>query len=241
MHPFKIENAGVCAVCDTAGEFKVAGGSIREDYRCRHCDASLRYRQQAAALVGIYGNSQIASLAGLITETSFARLHIYEPGIIGPFRSLLKRLPHYTQSYYWPGVESGEKHQGVRCENLERLTFADGTFDLVLTSDIFEHVRRPMAAFAELHRVLKPGGRHCFTVPLTWPLPAKTQTRVDTATDTDVPLLPPVYHLSPTDLNGSLVYTDFGLDLLDHLRELGFETEYTYLGYNVTFCSRVRS
>jgi ubiquinone/menaquinone biosynthesis C-methylase UbiE len=42
--------------------------------------------------------------------------------------------------------------------NLEALPFADGEFDLVLCSQVIEHVLDPDAAAAELVRVLRPGG-----------------------------------------------------------------------------------
>jgi SAM-dependent methyltransferase len=151
----------------------------------------------------------------------------------------LRDISGYVSSCYWPDVTPGEVHDGTRCEDLRSLTFSDDSLDLVITSDIFEHVRTPMVAFAELFRVLRPGGFHIFTVPLRWPLPSTTRSRVDSSGPDDVFLLPPVYHQSPVDANGSLVYTDFGMNLPDELRELGFETD-THLGYRnaVTFVSR---
>ena len=38
------------------------------------------------------------------------------------------------------------------------LPFDDGTFDLVYSNFVVEHLERPPAAFAEWHRVLRPGG-----------------------------------------------------------------------------------
>jgi len=78
-------------------------------------------------------------------------------------------------------------------------------------------------------------------VPLTWPLPEETVSRLELDEDGgDRFVLPPVYHSSPVDPQGSFVYTDFGLDLPDHLREIGFETR-VYYGprSNVTFASQV--
>lgn len=46
-----------------------------------------------------------------------------------------------------------------------RIPFADGTFDLVLATDIIEHVDDDVAALRELRRVLKPGGTLLLTVP----------------------------------------------------------------------------
>ena len=39
-----------------------------------------------------------------------------------------------------------------------RETIPDESFDLVVSSDVFEHVERPWLAAAEIGRILKPGG-----------------------------------------------------------------------------------
>jgi SAM-dependent methyltransferase len=129
-------------------------------------------------------------------------------------------------------------HDGVRCEDLHALTFADERFDLVITSDIFEHVRRPLLGFSEIRRVLRTGGHHVFTIPLKWPLDSVSRPRVDTSGAEDVHVVPPVYHGSPTDPQGSLVYYDWGTDLVHLLAALGLPTRLLE-GYfhNVTFDS----
>ena len=48
--------------------------------------------------------------------------------------------------------------QGVRCENLEELTFPDESIDLHISQDVMEHVFQPKRAFAEIARTLRPGG-----------------------------------------------------------------------------------
>jgi arsenite methyltransferase len=42
---------------------------------------------------------------------------------------------------------------------VERLTFPDGTFDVVISNGVIDLVPDKDAVFAELHRVLRPGGR----------------------------------------------------------------------------------
>ncbi len=159
--------------------------------------------------------------------------------MIGPFRPLLKDLPGYVQSYFWEGVPTGQAFEGVRCEDLQNLTFEDESFDLVITSDIFEHIRRPFDAFAEIGRTLRKGGSHVFTVPFAWPLKEEIIRRVDTVGDRDFNLFPPVYHGSPTDPDGSLVYTDFGTSLIDRLGELGFQAQiHPGIKYNVTVSAK---
>jgi 2-polyprenyl-3-methyl-5-hydroxy-6-metoxy-1,4-benzoquinol methylase len=46
-----------------------------------------------------------------------------------------------------------------RCEELERLTFADATFDVVHCRGVLMHIPQWEVALGELCRVLKPGGR----------------------------------------------------------------------------------
>jgi SAM-dependent methyltransferase len=45
------------------------------------------------------------------------------------------------------------------------LPFRDASFDLVLATDVLEHVRDEARALAEMHRVLRPGGALVATVP----------------------------------------------------------------------------
>ena len=86
-----------------------------------------------------------------------------------------------------------------------------------------EHVRKPWMGFFQVHRVLKPGGFYIFTVPFR--RDRMTRPRVDTTEQHDVYLLPKVYHQDPYRPQDSLVYTDFGVDLPDLLRPIGFDTE----------------
>src|SRR4051794_30840957 len=152
---------GRCGVCGHEGEYVVTGAPTRESHECAGCRASLRYRLQAAAIAATYGHPE-ASLAELVTARPFSSFALYEPGTIGPFRRVLRDLRGYVNSYFWPDVPLGEERDGVRCEDLRALTFGDAAFDLVISSDILEHVRGPMEAFAEIHRVLRPGGVHVF-------------------------------------------------------------------------------
>ncbi len=50
-----------------------------------------------------------------------------------------------------------------------RLPYADNSFDVVLMSEILEHIPSDEAAIAEMVRILKPGGVGAVTVPRYWP------------------------------------------------------------------------
>jgi SAM-dependent methyltransferase len=215
---------GTCAICGVAQTFVRKSRAIRETYHCVACRASLRERSQAQEIVTLYGQPGIRNFTDLAQDPGFRRLRIYEPGTSGPLRRFLRDLPGYEQSDYVPPSGTAKGGAKIRHEDLHALSFADESFDLVITSDIFEHVRRPMVAFAEIRRVLKTGGWHVFTVPVQAPIPACSVARVDTSGDTDVHLLPPYYH---GDGKGgkSLVYTDFGQDLIASLEAIGLRTQ----------------
>ncbi|MEM9301745.1 MAG: methyltransferase domain-containing protein [Pseudomonadota bacterium] len=234
--PSRPEFSGVCSICGWTGVFDDCHRSPRESYRCGRCQASFRYRHQADALLHQYSRRGSASLAELVKEPGFADLHVYEAGLIGPFRRYFQALPHYVQSYFWDDIPRGGDKDGVRSEDLEDMTFEDETFDLMITSDILEHVRHPLRAFAESFRILKRGGKHIFSIPVPWPWLEETRKRVDVSGPEDVFLLEPRYHGSPVDPQGSLVYNDFGVDLVGQLEDIGFEVRVPRShGPNLTF------
>ena len=201
---------GRCPVCGVPGRYRRERVSISESYKCASCGGALRYQSQARAVLWAFSRHGARSLAELVHQPDFRARRIFEPGTRGPFRGLFRGLEGYVQSFYEPTVPRGEVRDGVRCEDLMDLTFPSGTFDLVLTSDIFEHVREPNRAFAELFRVLRPGGWHLFTIPGRWPLPDHTVARVDVSRDEEVLLLPAVYPIantSCTTISGSTCST----------------------------------
>ena len=218
---------GICAVCGVLSEFPHFGGSTRESYRCRGCRASMRERGVAQTLVELFGDTQTC-LRDLCGTPRFSSLAVYEPGVSGPHRCYMKTLPRYRQSCYRKTRPLGTYVDGVPNQDLEQLTYESGSFDVVVTSDILEHVRRPDAAFAEVRRVLKLGGSHVFTVPLQFPMPPETTWRVDTSTDVDRWVLAPVYHGDGAG-GKSLVYTDFGADMIDELERSGMETRFSFV------------
>ena len=83
----------------------------------------------------------------------------------------------YDASQYWPDVAPGATRDGVRCEDVTRLTFDDASLDLFITQDVFEHVLDAADGFAEIARVLRPGGLHVFTVPWYWWKPTLVRAR----------------------------------------------------------------
>ncbi|MEV7388248.1 MULTISPECIES: class I SAM-dependent methyltransferase [unclassified Streptomyces] len=61
-------------------------------------------------------------------------------------------------------AEARAKGVDTRTAVLPELPFPDGEFDVVVGNFVLNHVGRPRAALAELHRVLRPGGRLAVTI-----------------------------------------------------------------------------
>ena len=109
----------------------------------------------------------------------------------------------------------------IRTEDLQSLCIQSNTIDLMISSDIVEHIDEPFRAFKEILRVLKPGGCHCFTVPLHREI---TRFRMKLTNGKKIYLESKHYH---GDGKGgqSLVVTDFGYDIVNLLNDIGYSTE----------------
>ena len=62
-----------------------------------------------------------------------------------------------------------ERFKGVLRGDATKLPFDDGAFDVVITSEVLEHIQDDVAAISEMVRVLKPGGMFAATVPAWLP------------------------------------------------------------------------
>lgn len=204
-------NIGFCPICDHKTLFIKQAEWLRDSYFCIFCWSIPRQR---------------AFMKVLQTEfPDWRHMRIYESSPCGASsRKLQKECKNYFPSQYFPDVQPGACKGGVRCENLEKMTFADGAFELVVTQDVFEHVLNPAPAFREIARVLKPGGAHVFTVPLY--KGQKTVIRAAGEGNTIRYFHEPMKHANPVDEKGSLVVTDWGDDLCDFIQaKSGMATE----------------
>ncbi len=149
-------------------------------------------------------------------------LSVYELSSRGALVDWLKtRVGSLTTSEYLPGIAPGAFDGGVRCEDVQRLTFNDAMFDLCTSTEVFEHVGDDHAGFAQVRRVLRPGGKFIFTVPLGGA--ARTVERVRVVDGRLDHLLEPEYHGDPFSPGTRvLCMRNYGNDIVDRLRQAGF-------------------
>jgi SAM-dependent methyltransferase len=120
--------------------------------------------------------------------------------------------------------------RGVRNESVTRLTFADNRFAAIVSFDVLEHVPDYKVAFTECYRCLEPGGMLLFSVPFNG---ATTVMRARIGMDGKIEhILPPEYHGDPLKNAGCLCFYHFGWDMLDSLREIGFQTAEAIVYYS---------
>jgi SAM-dependent methyltransferase len=67
-----------------------------------------------------------------------------------------------------PAVAQNPNLDEAVVAELSALPFRDGSFDLVFTKFVFEHLERPGAVMREIRRVLRPGGHLLIHTPNRW-------------------------------------------------------------------------
>lgn len=202
-------------------------GVLRETLQCRECFGSLRQRSLALALLDHFfdrtgiRHGSIEALA----EAGLGGLRLLDTDNFSAISNLFRRTPSYIRCSYLPdspwGAEIEPNYYNI---NLENIDFEDQSFDIVLTSDVMEHVRNVDTAHVEIHRILKPNGAYIFNVPYDEDSEYEIQL-VDTTTDDDKYLCSPQYHGDPLT-GGILAYRVFGRDLIAKLSGLGYRVSF---------------
>lgn len=86
-----------------------------------------------------------------------------------PYRPLFAHCQYETQDFARYEGFKGPEGQYADIDHVSDITeipIADATFDVVLCTEVLEHVPRPVDALREIVRLTKPGGRIFLTAPL---------------------------------------------------------------------------
>jgi SAM-dependent methyltransferase len=156
--------------------------------------------------------------------SDLSSLSVYELSSRGALVDwLAPRVGSLMTSEYIPGAALGSICQGVRCEDVQRLTFEDNVFDLCTSTEVFEHVDDDYAGFVQVRRVLRPGGMFIFTVPLSGG--EHTIERASVLDGQLTHLLEPEYHGDPFSPGTQvLCMRNYGADIVERLRNAGFSS-----------------
>jgi SAM-dependent methyltransferase len=177
--------------------------------RCVRCLSTFLHRAAGA----------VVQRAGLGSDAA-----VYELSSRGALCRYLRRtFPRLTVSELFDDVPAGGFKNGVQCQDVQRLTYAAASFDLVTSTEVFEHVPDDAAAFREIRRVLRADGLLVFTVPLDVTAPTRERAVVRDGVLVHL-VTPPEYHGDRLRGRGRvLAFRTYGLDILERLAAAGFE------------------
>ncbi|MBZ5535420.1 MAG: class I SAM-dependent methyltransferase [Acidobacteriia bacterium] len=235
---------GSCNICGNFSAFFCPNKDLyRESLACAQCRATSRYRSIARGILRAIrelNGVEAASIAQLHHDEGGGRLRVYDTQVPFYYNTCAYPIPDLLSKCNWIDLQTSlfqpkkpfgdEVGPRTTNQNLESLTFPDDSFDLVITSDVMEHVRLDDRAHREISRVLRRGGIYLFTVP-------HFRDRHDTlvrvaVTDPSDPgkdefPMEKEYHGDANSEEGrALSYRSYGTDLDDKLAELGFAVEY---------------
>lgn len=195
---------GHCPICEKDTVFVAQGAWLRDQLICTTCTGGSVPRERALALI----------LGELLPDWRTLAIHESSPSERGLSFKMAKEAPGYVASQYFPGKSAGAIVDGFRNEDLESQTFADGSFDLVVTQDVMEHVYNPDRVVAEVFRTLKAGGLYLCTFPVRKEQVPDWERRLIRQDDGSTQHLKPVeIHGNPVDDTGSIVTVDYGYEL----------------------------
>lgn len=196
-----------CTVCNTKSNFAIDFNTedlfmaYRESARCTSCNLVGRQRAVMTRVKQYAQPGDVIYLQEQVTSSYQWAVHnLTDCTIIGS---------EYMPCDPWPNI---------RHEDVQALSFANQSVDIIISQDVFEHVADPWCGFVECFRVLKPGGRMFMTIPFAGEPTEHTVDRIKAG-------LPDFYHGNPLSEQGSIVYSDFGWDIVQRVRNIGFDVD----------------
>ena len=224
---------GYCQCCEKDAVFladwRYSDGTFpnyRERLFCNHCGLNSRQR-----FILYYAKNLLRGRTGV------PRLFCYEQAT-SFYRQLAGRLDKADvtgSEYLGYDKTQGQIVNGIRCENALCLSFESESFDLIISNDVYEHVPDVTKTLKEAYRCLKKDGILIFSVPFFMNKKTTEQRALIDNKGKTVHLMPEQYHANPVSRKGSLVYYDFGWDILNFCKEAGFKDAYLVAYYSMLY------
>jgi SAM-dependent methyltransferase len=217
--PFPSYLNGFCACCGSVQSMEVSArhgfigsdGSVNlalsEALVCPSCRINSRMRFACELL-----NVEISNTAEKRIYLTEKKTHL--------FRALERREINCLGSE-WLGADKtpGETYDGIEHQDVHKLTYASGSFDVSMCLDVMEHIDNPLGAMSELYRVTKPGGLCIVTFPFYCDRD-QTVIRSSIASNGEIEYhLPAEYHGNPLG-GGALVFRELSWDFIEAVRNL---------------------
>ena len=230
IHQKEWSSPGICMVCEKAVNFLIdfkysdnINPNYRERFVCPNCNLNNRQR----FLVGY--------IRKLMKTEKIKDVYLYEKitSLYKYINAEIKSLKLTGSEYLGSDKKPGEIINGIRHEDAENLSLPNESQDLIISTDVFEHVSDINRALKEACRVLKADGKMIFSVPFYFNKTTKRRAKI--IDGKLVHLKPQQFHGNPLSDNGSLVFYDFGWDILDLCKSAGFQDAYMVSYYSLLY------
>lgn len=229
---------GSCPVCLLPTVFSVNTGAmfdnrpnLREGLRCHRCRLTARQRLTFVAIEAEIGTSGCPKGAVLEESTRlFKAIRSRWPSLIGSEYLGADRVS--GRSYWW--ATHWWRWRRSRHESITELSYATNSLDIIVHSDVLEHVYDTELSIRECARVLRKGGIMLFTAPFFISLSTSILRGRPVPGGRIEHLEPPEYHGDGISSKGIYTFHSFGWDLLGMLRKNGFSSAEIGLCYSPT-------
>ena len=196
--------------------------NFRERMVCPICQLNNRQRVMVRLVLDEIDSGSLVYLTEQVTSV-YQAFRKYHKNVIG-------------SEYLDPDIAGGTINEnGIRHEDLMKLSFGDEELDCIVSNDVLEHVASIEKALREIYRVLRVGGTFYATFPMHFTQKDTKKRAQINDRGTIEYLLEPIYHGNPVSSEGSLVFYDYGWDLMSLVKETGFSDAFFMPFYSVPY------
>lgn len=169
--------------------------NYQQGFICTSCNSNLRIMTMAQQILKYYNYK--GSFEMFINTNIFSNLKVLEINDAGALKMF---------------IDFSDNYRFTEFSEVGLLSASDNSFDVVIHSDILEHLENPVKGLQECYRVLNEDGILFYTVPIIVDRPSINRKG-----------LPKSYHLPNSEEDSTqLVHTEFGYDFWKILFEAGF-------------------
>lgn len=214
--------------------FEIHSNNLRESVHSVNSRCSNRIRQLIVALSLHHGMPPTSTLENILASYYRGKkvlLLEHNSAFASVFMYYCRKLEIdlVTTEYFGDIYESGLMVQSVLHLDIIHSHFPDSSFDLIIHTDVFEHVSDAPAGEKEVMRILKKDGCSVFTVPFDFEL-VDDDIYAETLGNKIIYKKEPVYHDDPVSPDGRcLVFRIFSLrGMTKRFADMGCRLRYYY-------------
>ena len=201
-------------------------GILRETLSCKCCNGSMRDRQMAHGLIAQLEAFSSHKIVNLSEAKNLKNAAILDTDSFSPINRMLRGVEGYQYSQYIPHLENGIKlRDGSFNVDLLRMPFDDFSYDIIMTSDVMEHVSKDHLAHSEIYRCLRWGGAYIFTVPFNPSMYGNRRLTQPTLLEGGDFVLEHHTHGDPHSGDGIVAHRIYGQQIFADLERIGFDVE----------------